>query len=594
MKQNFNINDWLPGDQERARPENQSSTPGENREAVERAIEAIEQQVIDITASYTAWRDIGCAFSHEFGEGGREFFHRVSRFHPQYDPQQCDQQYDRCLRSKGSGIGLGSFFHHVKEAGLQVPASLRRNALPPLEAPASEIELRTYMRPVTEEEPEEVQPEKAPSFPEEIFGQLPAFLKKVVAPARTPEERDLLLLGSMATLSACLPNIYGLYHGKKVYPNLFLFLSAPPSAGKGRLVVCRNLVLPIHRAKREQSRLLKEEYEKALAEYNSSKGEGKEKPVRPPEKMLFIPANNSATGIFQLLFDNNAEGLIFENEADTLTSSFKTEYGNFSDGLRKSFHHETISYFRRTDREYVNLDEPRLSTVLSGTPKQINALIPSAENGLFSRFMFYCMDLNLSWQDVFSDDGQQGLEEDFQNLGEEFFHFHQGLKDGAPMKVVLSARQKLEFNSFFDKVQLHYKLLQPLDYIATVRRLALICYRLCMIFTALRYMEDGQGGKLRQCDQRDFETVVAMARVLVRHSSQVFYSLPESPRVRFRNSSLEQCFYALPQHFSSKEFLLLAERYRIPGRTATRYLNELLELGLIQRERHGEYVLVGV
>src|SRR5690554_8197541 len=86
--------------------------------------------------------------------------------------------------------------------------------------------------------------------------------------------------------------------------------------------------------------------------------------------MLFIPANNSSTGAYQLLGDSDGRGLIFETEGDTLAHAFKSDYGNYSDGFRKAFHHETISYYRRTDREFVDIESPCLSTVLSGTPKQ--------------------------------------------------------------------------------------------------------------------------------------------------------------------------------------------------------------------------------
>ena len=62
--------------------------------------------------------------------------------------------------------------------------------------------------------------------------------------------------------------------------------------------------------------------------------------------MLYIPANNSSSGMFQLLYDNKGKGLIFETEGDTLAQSFKSDYGNYSDGFRKAFLHETVSYFR--------------------------------------------------------------------------------------------------------------------------------------------------------------------------------------------------------------------------------------------------------
>ena len=72
---------------------------------------------------------------------------------------------------------------------------------------------------------------------------------------------------------------------------------------------------------------------------NKNKSDNLEKPVKPPERMLFIPANNSTTGVYQLISDNEGRGLMFETEGDTLTQAFKSDYGNYSDGFRKAFHH---------------------------------------------------------------------------------------------------------------------------------------------------------------------------------------------------------------------------------------------------------------
>jgi hypothetical protein len=107
------------------------------------------------------------------------------------------------------------------------------------------------------------------------------------------------------------------------------------------------------------------------------------------------------TGLFQILNDNKGIGLIFETEGDTLAQTFKSEHGNYSDGFRKAFHHEIISYNRRKDCEFVELETPRLSALLLGTPKQVSTLIPNAENGLFSRFIFYYMNILPVWKDVF-------------------------------------------------------------------------------------------------------------------------------------------------------------------------------------------------
>ena len=43
-----------------------------------------------------------------------------------------------------------------------------------------------------------------------------------------------------------------------------------------------------------------------------------------------------------------------------------------------------------------------IGIVLSRTPRQLLALVTDAENGLFSRFIFYYLLTGLEWQDVFS------------------------------------------------------------------------------------------------------------------------------------------------------------------------------------------------
>jgi hypothetical protein len=253
------------------------------------------------------------------------------------------------------------------------------------------------------------------------------------------------------------------------------------------------LVNPIHLELRSEAKLSKQKYDAEMAQFKGKKAkdENLEKPTKPLEKMLFIPANNSASGAYQLLAENDGVGLIFETEGDTLSLAFKTDYGNYSDGFRKAFHHETISYYRKTDKEYVDIEMPRLSVVLSGTPNQVVSLIPSAENGLLSRFIFYSMDIDDTWKNVFEKSTSNGLNVHFEALGKEFHELHWVFKEGHEIKFVLSSNQELEFNSFFKKLQSEYLLLQGEEYVATVRRLGLITFRLCMILSALRLREHG-------------------------------------------------------------------------------------------------------
>ena len=83
---------------------------------IEQIIQHIESQQIDITTAYSDWRNIGFAFADEFGETGREYFHRISRFYPDYSATDCDRQFDNCLKAKGQGISLKTFFFQDRKS----------------------------------------------------------------------------------------------------------------------------------------------------------------------------------------------------------------------------------------------------------------------------------------------------------------------------------------------------------------------------------------------------------------------------------------------------------------------------------------------
>jgi hypothetical protein len=613
-RKTFNPQDWLnqPTPQPKV-TEQQTFNSDSQPDEVERIIQSIEANRTDITSTYSDWVNIGFAFSDEFGENGRILFHRVSQFYPGYSAPECDKQFDNCLKSKGHGVSLKTFFYLAKDAGIDIA--------PPRTEKKDQRTFKSEKLNGSQSEyhqPENQEPEEMPTFPDSLFPELPEFLQKVVAVATSNEERDILLLGSLGAISACLPKVSGIYDGKRVFPNLFLFITAQASAGKGRLVHCRQLVNPIHKELREQAKLHKQHYELEMAEYNSKKGkeDGIEKPAKPPEKMLFIPANNSSTGAYQLLGDSDGRGLIFETEGDTLAHAFKSDYGNYSDGFRKAFHHETISYYRRTDREFVDIESPCLSTVLSGTPKQVSALIPNAENGLFSRFIFYFMNVRPVWKNVFASQTDNGLDDYFEALGNEFYELYKVIMQDEPRQFHLTADQQEQFNQFFGQIQEKYMNLQGLDYMATIRRLGLIAYRISMIFSALRIMEmrhikydknigafdsttgeilsnscqTGDTSKKLICEERDFQASLSMVKVLVKHSSKVFGELPQEESKPSRMNKKEKFLYALPYNFNRQKYLEVANTLSIPAKTAEGYITAFAKSGLVHRESQDNYI----
>jgi len=86
---------------------------------VESVINQLEAHRIDITGDYYDWLSIAFALAHEFGEAGRGYFHRVSRFHPGYRQSETDQQYSECLKRNRSGKTIRSFFWMAAQYGVK-------------------------------------------------------------------------------------------------------------------------------------------------------------------------------------------------------------------------------------------------------------------------------------------------------------------------------------------------------------------------------------------------------------------------------------------------------------------------------------------
>ncbi len=602
--------------------------PADKSTDVENILSLLESSRTDLTANYADWRDIGFAFADAFGEQGRGYYHRVSRFYPGYTQADCDKQYDACLKSHGHGINLKTFFHLAKQAGIPITSPVPVPSSFPMPAPVPENSLSlskgaagSLSRLVASslrqsnrasefniKSDEDLSPSaqsvsasisnitsieaiSPPHLPESIYNDLPLFLKEICDAGTTSDEKDLLLLGSVVTLSSCIPNIFGYYHNRKVCANLYLFVTAHASAGKGILTHCSRLVYPVQKQLLAENQQLKARYDLEYNEYLSirKKNPAAEKPERPPVKMLFIPANNSASGVFQLLHDNQGRGLIFETEGDTMAYAFKSDYGNYSDGFRKAFHHETIRYYRKTDREFVNIEQPCLSAVLSGTPRQIQNLIPDTENGLFSRFIFYYLEIDSEWKDVFERKSENGLDDYFDRYASQFFDLFRSLNNNTEIEFTLEPGQQTKFNATFAAWQSRYEELLGLEYNATVRRLGLITFRMAMIFSVLRVMESGNLVNPLICEERDFQNALSITEVLIQHAQKVFAELMQTSLVPKQENRQERFFANLPDTFTRKEYLEVATCLGIPDKTAQGYITRLIAKNLLSRDKQNLY-----
>lgn len=73
----------------------------------------------DITGDYQQWISIGFAIASEYGPSGEKYFHQISKFHQNYDYNDCSRQYKACCRD-GKGITISTFYFHAKNSGINI------------------------------------------------------------------------------------------------------------------------------------------------------------------------------------------------------------------------------------------------------------------------------------------------------------------------------------------------------------------------------------------------------------------------------------------------------------------------------------------
>ena len=481
-KKIFFAQDWENVPSEIQQTDMPSITPLYNKveEDVEHIVREIEQRAIDITPNYKDWVELGFALVDGLGENGREYYHRISRFYPNYQREETDKQYTHCLQSKGQGITIRSFFHLANQAGISLAPFNKEHLsiLPNIQNGKTGKWIKSE--------------EELPAFPECVFEHLPPFLNEVVNNSISLDDRDTILIGAIVCLSVCFHNICGVYDERIVYPNLYLFVVADAGMGKGALTLCRELVAPINRNLHELSKRLELEYKEAMNAYIKVKKDGgMTMPTEPPMRMLVIPANSSASSFLKILGDNDGIGLLFESAGDTLSQTLKSDYGNYSDVLRKAFHHELVSLSRRKDREYCEVSNPRVSVALAGTPEQVRKLIPDSENGLMSRFCFYIIRFKRGIRNVFAtNDISQSKNAMFKLMGDKFCHLHEEFVRQGNYSFSLPSDLQEHFIEYLSRV--NEECCDEVDnkMRGVVRRMGLIAYRIMMVLTAVRYLEN--------------------------------------------------------------------------------------------------------
>ncbi|QNH60999.1 DUF3987 domain-containing protein [Hymenobacter sediminicola] len=382
-------------------------------------------------------------------------------------------------------------------------------------------------------------PLNTPTIPPEVYQLLPEFLQQCCQPLPTARERDVLLTGALAVLSGCFPTLEGQYRGPVIGANVYAFIVAPAASGKGALNWARKLAWPHHLAVREASQRERDAYEMQLQEYEQQKRTTKTgaplppKPVEPARRRLFIAADNGAANVVKTLAENEERGIICETEADALTGALKQDFGDYSALLRKCSEHEPHQYDRKTAGTY-ELSRPALSVAIGGTPEQVNRLIPSAEDGLFSRFWFYAFEAPHEWDNPFAVGGPN-LDTWFERLSVRVSEMIAAAAAGRIL-VELTEAQQARFNAAWQQWLSEGVADFGEGSGSAVKRHARACFRLCMLLTLLRCFDNGEApaGRTLTCEDDDLTAALLIADVYRCHALALYERLPRPVGSGFR------------------------------------------------------------
>lgn len=389
---------------------------------------------------------------------------------------------------------------------------------------------------------------------------LPAIIRSVLSLAQSPAEKDMLL---MATLTACgsvMPNLYCRYGiaAKRYYPNLQLFIVGSAASGKGIANLALELVRPIH------------------------------------EKMpLIIPGDATYPAFYQQLAKQHGRAYIHESEGSVITDIWRSSTANYNTALRKAAEHEPIS--RSRCREASVIPCPQVSMVLTGTFSQYHALVPSIENGYFSRL------LTLVINDVQPFSGlyvQASDESDrLSAISNQLYRLYEHLLFSKPREFRLTDSQRERLGHHLENAYPALIRMLGEDFHSVVLRMAVHIERIAMILSALRIESKVESGKSKDCplvcSDEDYQTAELIGNKMILHMAQAYQLVKGKEKVETPKAKpLDQkqiLLSLLPDEFESKLLVEEAKSQGISRATAIRWNDEWQNHGVVLKLKHGVY-----
>ena len=387
---------------------------------------------------------------------------------------------------------------------------------------------------------------------------LPELMQNVLSLANTPAEKDMLLMSALVACGSVMPNLYCKYGiaAKRYYPNLQLFIVGSAACGKGIANLALELVKPIHK-----------------------------------KTPLIIPGDATYTAFYQTLARQNGRGYIHESEGSVITDIWRSSTANYNTALRKAAEHETIS--RARCREASVIENPQVSMVLTGTFSQYHALVPSIENGYFSRLLTLIVDEHQAFNSRYVQPSETSRET-IQTAAEQLYHLYEKLLFTKAREFKLTTDQRTRLGKHLETAYPTLIRMLGEDFHSVVLRMAVHIERIAMILSALRLTSSVVTDDIRlECSDIDYATAELIGNKLILHMAQAYQLVKGTEKMELPTvKPLDQkqiLLSLLPEEFESKMLIEEAKAQGIPQSTVMRWCSQWIDRGTLARTSFGHY-----
>ena len=390
---------------------------------------------------------------------------------------------------------------------------------------------------------------------------LPAMIQPIMRLAQSDSEKDILLLSLLTSAGSCMPNLYFRYGltGKRYYSNLQCFIVGSAASGKGIANLALDFVSDVH---------------KALP--------------------LVIAGDSSYPGFYRQLEHQNGRGYIHESEGSVITDVWRSNVVNYNTALRKAAEHEPLTRNRANDNSIIAC--PQLSVLITGTFSQYRTLVPSIENGYFSRLLTLIIQDQQAFSSKYVEpaDGSTGV---MSIASGQLFNLCQILYRMRPTEFSLMPEQRARLGKHLETA---YPMLMQLlgeNFHSVVLRMAVQIERIAMILTALRLNEEKcpiSNVKCQiVCSNKDYAIAELIGNKLLLHMAAAYRMIKgaeqvTTPKVEILDQR-KMLLSLLPEEFETKMLLDEAKAQGIPRSTVFRWNEIWLQQGLVIKLQHGAY-----